>query len=483
MIEPIKKELQKTIPAIYYQRFFDRFDLVKLTDTKVVFGVQGTGALTVKQHIEKRYSANIEEAVQKTVGSRKVELIVVEHIDKTKAPKKDEHLDLDGEVIKLKNYVSKIKLRRNEVFDSLEYMPEGADGWATWTDREFSNLYLEIRSQKEYKYASKDTLATILNSSLIPGYHPVKSYLEDAGEAWDGKDYIGKVSDCVRVSNEIDFREFFEKWLVRSVYSLYHPEFHNEHCLIIQSRQGWYKSTFFNHLIPGEIKDYYNSRIPEDLRSKEVVVSASRIWIWFLDEIDKVTSKREAADLRDFLSSKGAFERAAYARNTSHFRSMANFLGACNKVEFLMDDTGNRRYIIFSLKEPIKIERFEKIDKRQFWGQVYNLAKKARAPQIHWTKEQIEAVSENNLQYEYSNNEYEIILKYFRPLNKEDFNPKDKSHAWLSATDILLKIQEKHPNFKTNLTWVGRGLSKMGFVKRRDASSRTFLVRLYPMTL
>jgi predicted P-loop ATPase len=481
MIDPIKKELSKTIPAKYFEVFFSNFNLIKMLDSKIVFGIEGSNALNVKKHIENKYIANLEEAIEKTVGKRKIEILVQEKIDTTKRQTKSDKIDYDGEVHKLEQYLkTNVDIRFNEVFMTLEHKPKGFKDYCNWTDRDFSDLYLNIRRQKEYKYASKDTLLSILGSSAIPTFHPIKEYFKSL-EPWDGRtDWIGKVCNCLTVSNELDFRNYLEKWCIRSLYSLFSDtDFSNEHCLIIQSRQGWFKSTFINGLIPKLLKPYYNSRIPEDLRSKDLVVASSKIWIWFLDEIDKITSKREAADLRDFLSSKGSFQRAAYARNETRFNRITNFIAACNKVEFLVDDTGNRRFIIFSLDKPIEIDKFQKLPIEKMWSQLYAIYQKTRWNQIHWTANEQKEIQENNLQYEYSNNEYEIILKYFRPLPLEEYDKKNKSHAWMSATEILLLIQEKHPGFKINTTWIGRGLTKMGFAKGKlDKNHRAFLVNI-----
>ncbi|TGN09779.1 VapE domain-containing protein [Leptospira ilyithenensis] len=485
MIEPtenkIQIEIQKIIPAIYYNRFFERMTLVKLTDSKIIFGFNGSSALAAKKHIENKYFEDLNKAVANSVGKRKIELIVVDKIDTTKSVKQSDKIDYDGEVHKLESYIKdNAEIRYNEVSQNLEHKPKGAKNFTVWTDRDFSDLYLNIKRLKEYKYVSKDTLLSILSSSFIPAYHPIKDYFESL-EPWDKKtDWIGKVCSCLKVSNDLEFRRYFEKWCIRAVYSLFsETEFSNEHCLIIQSSQGWYKSTFINGLIPKQLKAYYNSRIPEDLRSKDMVVAASKIWIWFLDEIDKITSKRDAADLRDFLSSKGSFERASYARNAQHFSRITNFLAACNKVEFLVDDTGNRRFIIFSLAEPIQIDKFQKIPIEKFWAQVFHLHKSIRWNQIHWGADEQKQIQENNLQYEYSNNEYELILKYFKPLKLDEYKEKDKTHRWMNATDIYLFIHEKHPTFKMDTRWIGRGLAKMNFHRGKlDRNHRAFLVKL-----
>jgi predicted P-loop ATPase len=475
----IQKELQKIVPAIYYNKFFKEMALVKMTESKIIFGFDGTGALSIKRHIENKYFEQLDLAVANSVGKRKVELIVLEKIDTTKPQKKSDKIDYDGEVHKLETYIKEnTDIRYNLVSQNLEHKPKGSKNYQTWSDRDFSDLYVNLRRLKEYKYISKDTLISILNSNFIPSFHPIKDYFNSL-EAWDKKtDWIGRVCDCVKVTNELDFRNYFEKWCVRAVYSLFSEnEFHQEHCIIIQSKQGWYKSSFIHGLIPKQLKPYYNSRIPEKLTATDLVVSASKIWIWFLDEIDRVTNKRDAAELRDFLSRRGSFERKAFGRNQEHFNRISNFIGACNKVEFLVDDTGNRRFIIFSLAEPIQIDRFQKIPMEKFWAQVFYQYKQTRWNQLHWNIEEKKQVEENNLQYEYSNNEYEIILKYFRPLNTDEYDKKNKNHKWMSATDIFLFIQEKHPNFKMDTRWIGRGLAKMKFTRGKiDRDHRAFLV-------
>ncbi|XDD46365.1 VapE domain-containing protein [Leptospira sp. WS39.C2] len=476
----IKKELQKIVPAIYYERIFKEMRLVKLNESKVVFGLSGPGAVTAKKHIESKYMDSLSLSVANSIGKRKIELIVDENVNTTKEQKPSDKIDIDGEVHKLENYLKKnVSLRFNEISQSLEHRPTNSKNFIQWSDRDFNDLWIFVKKQKEYKYASKDNLLSLLSSSVIPTYHPIKDYFNNL-EKWDKKtDWIGKVCSCIKVSNELDFRSYFEKWCIRAVYSLFSDgEFVNEHCLTIQSNQGWYKSTFINGLIPKELRPYYNSRIPTDFKSKDASVAASKIWIWLFDEIDKITNKKEAAEVRDFFSMKGSFERAAYGRNAQHFKRISSFIAACNKVEFLVDDTGNRRYIIFSLLKPIEIDKFQKIPIERFWSQVFHLYKSTRWNQIHWNSSEQKQIQENNLQYEYSNNEYEVILKYFRPISLEEFDEKNKSHAKLSATDIYLFIHEKHPTFKLDTRWIGRGLSKMGFIRTKiDKNHRVFLVK------
>ncbi|PJZ87484.1 VapE domain-containing protein [Leptospira levettii] len=476
----IQKELQKIVPAVYYGRFFKDMKLVKLNEHTIVFGLNGSGAVRAKQHIESKYFKELDSAVTNSIGKRKIKLIVAETVNTTKEPKPSDKIDTDGDIYKLELYLKEnTDIRFNLVSRMLEYKPAGSKNYSLWSDRDFNDLWLRVKKQKEYKYAVKDNLLSILNSSTIPSYHPIKEYFNSL-EPWDGKtDWIGRVCSCIKVSNEIDFRQYFEKWCIRSIHSLYttDPDYTNENCLTIQSPQGWFKSTFINGLIPKELKQYYSSRIP-DFDSKDAFVSASVLWIWFFDEIDKITSKKDAAEVRDFFSMLGSFNRAAYGRNSEHFKKMSNFLAACNKVEFLVDDTGNRRYIIFSLAKPIDIDKFQKIPIDRFWAQLFALHKGVRKKQVYWTLEEQNQVERNNLQYNYSNNEYEMILKYFSPLQEIEYDQKNKTHQWMSATDIYLYIHEKHPTFKMDTRWIGRGLAKMKFHHHRTAISRKFLVKI-----
>ncbi len=478
MIEPIRKELQKTIPAKYYDSFFKSIDVVKMNESRIILGVSGSSALTCKQHIENKYFKELNQAVANSVGKRKVELIVLGNIDTTKKQKESDKIDYDGDVYKLESYIKEnIEIRFNEVSKVLEHKPVSSKNYILWSDRAFNDLWIRIRKQKEYKNASKDSLLSILGSSVIPGYHPIQDYFNNI-EPWDKKtDWIGRVCSCVKVSNEMDFRRYFEKWCIRVLYSqVREPGFINEHCFTIQSKQGWYKSTFINGLIPKDLTQYYSSRIPADFKSKDAAVAASMLLLWNFDEIDKITNKRDAAEVRDFFSMKGIFDRAAYGKNHEHFDRMCSYTATCNNVNFLVDPTGNRRYIVFSLLKPIDIDRFQKIPIEKFWAQVYSLAKSIRSNQIHWNSEEQRQIDENNHQYKYSDSEYEIILKYFRPIEENQYVEKNDKHKWMSSTDIFLFISEKHPSFKMNSTWIGRGLSNMNFFHKRTANSRQFLV-------
>ncbi|MDZ4726540.1 MAG: VapE family protein [Leptospira sp.] len=476
----IQKELQKNVPAIYYNKFFKEMALVKMTESKIIFGFDGSGALSIKRHVENKYFEQLNLAVANSVGKRKVELIVLEKIDTTKPPKKSDKIDYDGEVHKIESYLKEhAVLRYNVLNHCLEHKPKGSKDFLLWSDRDFSDLYLNLKRQKEFKYISKDTLLSILNSSFVPSFHPVKEYFPSIADQWDGKtDWIGQICSCIKVTNQIKFRQYFEKWLLASLHTLYSDKpFRNEFCLIFQSPQGWYKSSFIDGLIPKALTPYYNSRIPENLKSKDLIIMASSVFIWNLDEIDSITRKKEAAELKQFLSNSVAIERAAYGRNMQSWTRISNFLGACNKVEFLVDETGNRRFIVFSLAEAIKINKFQKIPIEKFWAQVYHKYQKAKTSQIYMSAEEKLAISGNNLQYEYHNNDYEIILKYFQTLPLNQYNPKNKIHQWMSATDIYLFIHSKHPNFKMDVRWIGRGLIQLGFERRRtNAAGKQFLV-------
>ncbi|TGN07458.1 VapE domain-containing protein [Leptospira bandrabouensis] len=482
MIELVQKELQKSIPAKYYEGFFSRMTLVKMNESRIVFGLEGSGASTTKKHIENKYFNELESAVSSSVGKRKIEILVLEKIDTTKTPKQSDKIDYDGEVHKVESYLKDhLTIRYNVLNRCLEHKPKGMKDYILWSDRDFSDLYLNLRRQKEFKYVSRDTLLAILTSSFVPSFHPVREYFPSIADQWDGKtDYIGQVCSCVNVTNDIKFRQFFEKWLFASLHTLYSERpFKNEYCLIFQGSQGWFKSTFIDGLIPKALAPYYNSRIPENLKSKDLVIMASSVFIWNLDEIDSITRKKEAAELKQFLSNSVAIERAAYGRNMQSWTRISNFLGACNKVEFLIDETGNRRFIVFSLAEAIKINKFQKIPIEKFWAQVYCKYKKAKTSQIYMSPEEKLAIAANNLQYEYHNNDYEIILKYFQMLPLNQYDSKNKNHQWLSATDIFLFIHSKHPTFKMNTAWIGRGLMQLKFEKRRtNANGKQFLVSI-----
>ena len=82
-----------------------------------------------------------------------------------------------------------------------------------------------------------------------------------------------------------------------------------------------------------------------------------RSWICELAELEAITSKKMAGEIKSFLSQEKDVFRVPYGKVTEEFPRRGIIVGSTNRHDgFLVDETGNRRFWIIRLGESIGIE-------------------------------------------------------------------------------------------------------------------------------
>lgn len=122
-----------------------------------------------------------------------------------------------------------------------------------------------------------------------------------------------------------------------------------DHTLILQGGQGKGKSTWFKHLT----KIYFNDSITE-IQSTNSLMALHGNWILELAEIDGITSKKDAATLKHYLTVRQDEFRAPYERKTIKHNRRSVFCGTVNPSRFLLDDE-NRRFWTIPVKGDIDL--------------------------------------------------------------------------------------------------------------------------------
>ncbi|WP_024547134.1 VapE domain-containing protein [Picosynechococcus sp. NKBG15041c] len=111
-----------------------------------------------------------------------------------------------------------------------------------------------------------------------------------------------------------------------------------DYTLVLQGGQGRGKSTWFKTLS----QIYFNDSISE-IQSTNSLMALHGNWIIELAEIDGITSKKDAASLKHYLTVRQDEFRAPYERKTQKHNRRSVFCGTVNPSRFLMDDE-NRRF-------------------------------------------------------------------------------------------------------------------------------------------
>lgn len=292
----------------------------------------------------------------------------------------------------------------------IAYLDENAASeFAPLTDRDVNSLW--TRMSKEVGRTRQCDIYSVLHSDFVPLYNPFRDYLQSL-PAWDGTtDHIARLASTVHVRGEqARFTAYFRKWLVGLVAGVIEESNVNHQILVLIGSQGSYKTTWFNYLLPPELRRYFLTKVSNNYASKDDLFSLSEFILICLEEIDEM-SPATLNQLKAMVTLKSVNERAAYARNKEHRPHIASFCATGNNVNFLNDPSGNRRWLPFEV-ESIDPPQDNPVDYVGVYAQAYR----------HWQDnfrywfdaEEIDALNRYNQRFETPNLERELILSHFR---------------------------------------------------------------------
>ena len=292
---------------------------------------------------------------------------------------------------------------------SLEF--RGKENWRNLTDKDINTMVCQCVAEKEVNISINE-MWTALKSDMVPAVHPLRAWLDGLRPyTADQPDWIDFVASQVRVresaqdigrgnaamgrsQNELLdgtaclldnvthseasyspqsgrpiggtpsyspngassgssadrlWRVCFKKWFVAMVASWMKDEVVNHTVLVLVGRQGIFKTTWLDNLIPPELRAY-SSKLPLSGQiSKDDRLRLCENGMLNIDELDAMCG-REMNIVKSLLTSTDINERAAYGRLKERKVRLASFCASTNKREFLTDITGNRRWLPFEVE-------------------------------------------------------------------------------------------------------------------------------------
>ncbi len=155
----------------------------------------------------------------------------------------------------------------------------------------------------------------------------------------------------------------FRRWFLAMVESWRKDEVVNHQVLVLIGRQGIFKTTWLESLLPPCLRDYgtkFSGTFDKDDRLR-IAESA----LINLDEIDAMTP-RELNKMKALITAADINERKAFGHNKERRHRVASFCASGNRREFLSDTTGNRRWLSFeveSIDNPLEYFPFVRYDR------------------------------------------------------------------------------------------------------------------------
>lgn len=229
-------------------------------------------------------------------------------------------------------------------------------------------------------------------------YHPVIDLLKK--EPWDNADRLTDLYHIMGISDEFH-KVLVRKWLLQTIAILFNSNnkpISSQGILVLQGGQGIGKTEFLRHLA---IKnEFFKGGSVLDMKNKDTIISATRVWICELGEIDSTTSKKQS-ELKAFITEQYDRYREPYARKEVRRLRKTSFCGTVNPTAYLTDETGNRRYwtVPVTNMDTAKIFEYSPEWYTQFWRQIYCEYQKNPLGYL-LTKEEQDTVNRSNEKFE-----------------------------------------------------------------------------------
>ena len=343
------------------------------------------------------------------------------------------------------------------------------DQWFEVKDRLVNSLCSILSKQKD---VNAKKIWQVIDSDFVPLYNPIREYLNRLPPWDETTNPILDLALSVNVKGGPDEQLLFyaclRKWLVGMVAGWLEEKTVNEEILVLIGEQGIYKTRWFEHLLPPELSDYFNSTSSFGKMDKDEVLSLSQFGLICLDEIDALKSEAMSR-LKWAVTTKATDTRKPYAHNSERRIHIASYCGTSNNLQFIDDDSGTRRWLTFEV-ESIRSPFEYPIHHKEIFAQAYALYLKGFR---YWFEgKETDIVQLHNQQFEVPKPEQELVSKYYR------VPAKGEACEFVSATEIMQTIGGLLIN-RLTANKLGRAMKAMGFVSVRSRGQRGYNVVAY----
>jgi hypothetical protein len=202
------------------------------------------------------------------------------------------------------------------------------------------------------------------------------------------------------------WRTCFKKWFVAMVASWMKDEVVNHQVLVLVGKQGIYKTTWLEHLMPPHLRAYACKLANSNELNKDERLRIAEFGLISLDEIDSMNN-RELNQLKSVITATDVNERAAYAYTKERRIRLASFCASGNRRDFLTDITGNRRWLPFEV-ESIQNPFHTQLPYEQMYAQAWSLANDEFFS--YWFDlDEIEVLEQHNQHFRDESNEEQLL--------------------------------------------------------------------------
>lgn len=262
-----------------------------------------------------------------------------------------------------------------------------------------------------YKICKSELEAHIVAICNEYPMHPIKDWIESV--KWDGVDRLPALLETLECENPDIRNMVVPKWLVGAIAAIYEPKgVSSQGVLVLQGAQGLGKSRWIEHLCPEPV-DNATNKLGLNLINKDSIIEFNSFWIVELGEIDATFKKSDISALKAFIDKKSDIYRIPFDKKAIVHPRRTVAAGTVNNYDYLMDQTGNRRYWTLACTHIDSIEKFEM---QQLWAQIHIMYTKGER---HWLNEdEQQLLADSNAEHTISEPiEIEIQNRFISDIN------------------------------------------------------------------
>lgn len=269
--------------------------------------------------------------------------------------------------------------------------------------------------------------------------NPVEEWIQS--KAWDGTDRIDELFNTLTLAPEQDRNlayMMFRKWLIGAVKIVQRKITSMENVLVLQEEAGGKgKTAWFKALCP---EPWRKDGVRLDPSDKDTIKQAIGYWFVELGELDSIFRKSDIKHLMAFLGNSHDEIRLPYSKTYNRYARRTAFFGTVNKQEFLIDDSGDRRFWPISVNG---VNYEHDIDMQQLWAQVDTLEER------HWlNQEENEWIINANKDFKAVDPIDEMLENYFSGTAVETIQTDEAGNQVFSAASqpIMVPVPLIHLN-------------------------------------
>lgn len=330
-------------------------------------------------------------------------------------------------------------------------------------------LFDQLR--KEY---SKVNMFSITNYITLYAtrnrYNPVLDMIK--AEKWDGVDRVTEIYNIFRIPvDDTLSRVLIYKWLMQGICGLFNNienPFSLDIVLVFQGNQGIGKTRFLEKLALHP--KFFAEGCCIDPRNKDSIMLATNKWICELGEIGS-TMKKDINSVKAFLSRSTDEYRTPYGKAMLQYPRVTSFVGTVNDEQFLVDQTGNRRFATVPLPPDLEIDyetQIKPFNALQLWSQIYQTVKDLdKASCFRLTTEEKKLLDERNQHFMKSLRAEDEVLDIL-----EEEQCAETGYTCTIEPMTVTQFMQRHSSLsRYNAAEIGRILKKHGYESKRKKVS------------